>query len=154
MEARTALTSGRGRQGIGFIRSLRKRGIPALKRGRVLLALELFWSSYNPHMTRVAIRPFFRFMGGNDRPFIATFTTFVFSGLVVHLMGLTATCLGLCWWLGQSSPSAGWARAIASDFALWVQSGIILTYVATGLLVGIAKSLRQGRSGRSASAGG
>lgn len=137
-EARAALTADIRQRGF-FKKALRRRLRLALRQGRPLRALELFWASWNPNLTRVTLRPLFRMLGGNRRPFIATVLTFTFSALVVHLMAWTSAVLALCYVLAERSPTAAW---IASPLNLRIQIGAIAAYVLVGVLIGGAKSLR------------
>jgi len=138
-EARQALKGGPGARGINFFEALRRRVYPALRRARILLGVELFWSAYNPHMTRVVIRPFFRLMGGNQRPFAATLATFLFSFAVVHLMGLTSLIIAIAWFSARSAQEPSLAGAIASERTIRIQLSIFGVYLLFGLLAALAK---------------
>lgn len=134
-EARAALTSQVRQQGLVKQR-LRKRFAAFVKQGRLLAVLELFWSSWNPALTRVALRPFFRLCGGNSRPFSATLLSFWFSGAVVHFMGLSTLIIGCAYPYRDSSRMA---RMLASDQVVQIQGLIWIVYTVLGTLVGLVK---------------
>lgn len=137
-QGRQALTADLGKRGM-FKKTLRRKVLPALFRGRFLRSVELFWAGWNPNLTRVTLRPFFRLLGGNKRPFIATFGTFVFSGFVVHLMGITTMALVVAWCLLDSVPSA---KIVASPTNINIQVNIWIIYLVFGFIVGLSKALR------------
>lgn len=139
-EAREALHHDLGK-GM-FKRKLGARIWREAQRGRLLKGLEYFWSAWNPSLTRIAIRPFFRMLGGNRRPFLATLCTFMFSALVVHLMLWTSLILALCWQYREQSETAAW---LASPRNISVQLGILVVYFAIGVIIGGLKSLRRRR---------
>lgn len=137
-EGRLALTADLGQRGM-FKKTLRRKVLPALFKGRFLRSVELFWAGWNPNLTRVTLRPFFRLLGGNRRPFLATFSTFVFSGFVVHLMGITTIALLVAWsLLGKVSG----AEIVASPTNINIQLNIWIIYLVFGLIVGLSKALR------------
>ncbi|MDF1663148.1 MAG: hypothetical protein P1V97_15340 [Planctomycetota bacterium] len=137
-QGRQALTADLGKRGM-FKKTLRRKVLPMLFKGRFLRAVELFWAGWNPNLTRVTLRPFFRFLGGNKRPFLATFGTFVFSGFVVHLMGITTIALVVAWSLLDSVPGA---KLVASPTNINIQVNIWIVYLVFGFIVGLSKALR------------
>lgn len=57
-----------------------------IRRGRILLAWEAFWSGWNPVFTVEITRPLYELCGGNKRPFFATMMVFLYSGVFLHAM--------------------------------------------------------------------
>lgn len=123
--------------------ALRKRIIPALKRGRWLMALELFWSSWNHSLTRVTSRPFYRLMGGNKAPFFATLATFIFSCAVVHLMLPSTLLIALCF---QFREQSSLAASLSTPSLIGIQATIWMVYASLGLVLGTIKAIRSRRS--------
>lgn len=143
-EARAALSGGLMERGM-VKAGLKKKVTEAWEQGKRLRALELVWSAWNPSLQRVTTRPVYRMLGGNSRPFTATFLTFVFSGLITHCMLWTSLAL-----LGLRSiadPSGnGFAAVVSQDMVLIIQGLIILVYVLLGLGIGLRKTLRRAQA--------
>jgi hypothetical protein len=107
------------------------------------MALELFWSSWNHSLTRVTSRPFYRLVGGNKRPFLATLATFVFSCAVVHLMLPSTLLIALCYQLREHSTLAA---SLSTPSLIGIQATIWLVYGSLGLVLGTIKALRSRRA--------
>jgi hypothetical protein len=137
-QGRVALTVDLGERGM-FKKTLRRRVLPAILKGKFLRGVELFWSGWNPNLTRVTLRPFFRLLGGNKRPFWATFLTFIFSGFIVHLMGTTTVLLAVAWLCSDVSSWAGW---LGSETNITIQVNIWIVYLVFGFIVGLSKAFR------------
>lgn len=118
-----------------------RKALKALKRGKILTALELFWSKFNPGITTETTQPLYAFCGGNRKPVFSTLMVFLYSGIFLHWLGI-----GLMWrllyHLFKGEPMWILTNLLASG---WV---IISIYVSMGLCVATKKWLRQRQSKR------
>lgn len=96
-------------------------------------------------LVRVAVRPAYRLFGGNERPLLATVATFVYTALVVHLLGPTAAVLLALRLAAQSEPDFRLGAIAGSNLNFSILFGAVAAYALFGTLAGLSKVLRRRR---------
>ncbi len=113
--------------------SVCKRIWRLVKRGRILSAVELFWSKWNPLCTAETTQPLYHFCGGNKRPVLATLVCFAYSAVVLHWLGGGFTWVWLYMFIhhGLSGLSFGLMQ--------------LVFYPTMGCLIALSKFLRRAK---------
>jgi len=115
-----------------------------IKRGRILSALELFWSAWNPIITEKTTRPLFELCGGNSRPFFATITVFLYSGIFLHAVYLLCMHTYVVYLLKTLRVIGGSYSYLPKPLLFAMVTGVLF-YLCTGFLVACTKWLRMRR---------
>lgn len=114
------------------------------KRGRMLSAWELFWSTWNPIITEKTTRPLFELCGGNRRPFFATMAVFLYSGIFLHVIYLLCMHTYVVYLL-KTIKVIGGSYAYLSRPLLFAMVVVVFFHICTGFLVACAKWFRARR---------
>ncbi|MHC5038305.1 MAG: hypothetical protein ACYTHM_13400 [Planctomycetota bacterium] len=136
------------REGFLLKRGFMSRAFRALFRGNLPEAVEFFWSGWNPVLVRVAVRPVYRFLGGNRRPILATTGTFLYTAWIVHLLWLAGTILLAFRLASISDPHFTTGARIGANAHFAVLLGAVGAYTLFGFLSGLSKALRARRRQR------
>ncbi|MHC4598456.1 MAG: hypothetical protein ACYS47_05580 [Planctomycetota bacterium] len=131
----------------GFLlkRGFMGRAVRAFFRGNFPEAVEFFWSGWNPVLVRVAVRPVYRFFGGNRSPIFATTVTFFYTAWIVHLLWAAGLVLLGMRVASLADPGFTAGARIGSNAHFAVLLGAVGAYTFFGLLSGLSKALRARR---------
>lgn len=115
-----------------------KRNLMAWK---LLKAFELFWSAWNPILTKTITRHVYKFAGGNKYPIFATLVTFVYSGIFLH--GANPVLIWIL--IGSTICHLIFGTSILCEFLLKTLLFGTILFTAIGIIVATSKFLNKKR---------
>ncbi|MDB4984001.1 MAG: hypothetical protein JWM20_180 [Patescibacteria group bacterium] len=102
-----------------------------MKQKKILAAIEMFWSSWNPVVTEETTKPLYRLLGGNKRPVFATMITFLYTGIFLHAFGA-----GIIWLYVFAFISKDFHFMKGFFFGSCI---VVIAYFVIGMLVAFSK---------------
>ncbi|TET31743.1 MAG: hypothetical protein E3J72_21590 [Planctomycetota bacterium] len=111
----------------------------ALGKGRIVTASEAFWAGWSPRLTAIILKPVYRFLGGNRRPFLATLGTFSLTAIIVHPLWITLGLTGVAALLYLPYPAEIAATRILHPINFILHGIVIGLWVGWGFVIGLLK---------------